>query len=111
MRLKSGARTCLQLAGIFLFLTGCQTSQDTSLREASTAALQERVRGTCILSQTQIQNASVTAVRGGCACYARRTIAAMTAPELDYFRANGVFDDGARDKGLRSIDACRLKRP
>jgi hypothetical protein len=110
MHLKIVARS-LQMAGILLLLAGCQTSQDTSLQEASTAALQERVRGTCIISQTQIQNASVTAVRGGCACYAQRTIKAMTVAELDYLRVKGVFDDRARDKGLLAIEACRLKRP
>ncbi len=84
---------------------------DPSLRSASTAELQTRIRRACSSTQARIQNVAASQVELGCACYATRVIRSFEQTEIDAYRATGVFNDAARAKAFAALDACRLRRP
>lgn len=101
----------LLCAGV-LGLAGCQMARpDPELRQASPAGLKERVRSTCVVTQSRLQGVGEAKVRRGCACYAARTMKALNADEIAAFRATSVFNATAREKALKAVDACGLKRP
>jgi hypothetical protein len=84
---------------------------DPALRTASRDALEARIRRACTVTQARVQNVSEISVSSPCGCYASRTLHAMNESEIQAYRYSGVFNDGARDKALAAIDACRLQRP
>jgi hypothetical protein len=97
----------------FAVLSACQPAPapDPSLKTATLASLTDRVRFTCVRVQANLQNVSAEKVSGGCSCYARRTIRSLDKAELASYRDTGLFNEGAREKALKAIDACGLKRP
>ncbi|MCP8939374.1 hypothetical protein NK718_12685 [Alsobacter sp. SYSU M60028] len=54
---------------------------------------------------------AVANLTSACRCYATRTVNALSNSEFEFFRAKSYFDDSAREKALKAIDACKLKRP
>jgi hypothetical protein len=84
---------------------------DPALRTASRDALEARIRKACMVTQARVQNVSETSVSSPCGCYASRTLRALNESEIQAYRYSGVFNDGARDKALAAIDACKLQRP
>ena len=54
---------------------------------------------------------SPAALSSACRCYSGKTVNEMTKAEFDFFRAKSYFDDATREKALKAIDGCNLKRP
>ena len=84
---------------------------DPALKTASMGELRSRVGQACSVTQAKLQNVSESAVSGKCGCYAGRTMRAMSADEVQAYRDTGVFNDTAREKALKALDACNLSRP
>ena len=86
------------------------TPDPATMRE-SPAQLQDRLRRSCISTQTRVQNVAAARVQRGCGCYASRVIRGLDATELAAYRSTGVFNDTARVKGFAALDGCGLRRP
>lgn len=84
---------------------------DPALRNATPYMISLKAFDQCLVVQARLNETTREAVHSPCSCYAKRTVARMTKGELDFFRNNGYFDDGARQKALESLDVCKLKRP
>jgi len=84
---------------------------DPALKTASMGELRSRVSQACSATQAKLQDVSEGAVSGKCGCYAGRTMRALSADEVQAYRDTGVFNDTARDKALKALDACNLARP
>lgn len=65
----------------------------------------------CLLSQSRLQGKTREEVHSPCSCYSTRTVDGMTKVEFQNFREKSYFDDTTREKALKNIDACKLKRP
>jgi hypothetical protein len=106
-------RTLFAVLAVSFLAAACQPARapDPALQTASLANLQDRVRFTCVRVQADLQNVSGEKVSAGCSCYARRTIRALDKAELASYRDTGLFNASAREKALKAIDACKLKRP
>jgi hypothetical protein len=65
----------------------------------------------CLITQSRLLQTTREAVHTPCSCYAKGTVAAMSKAELADFRATGYFNDETREKGLKFLDTCKLKRP
>jgi hypothetical protein len=88
-----------------------QAAPNPALRNATPYVLSLKVFDQCLLVQSRLMGTTREAVHTPCSCYAKKTIAEMTKAELDDLRNNGYFNDSAREKALRNIDGCKLKRP
>ena len=84
---------------------------DPALKTASMGELRSRVSQACSVTQAKLQNVSEASLSGKCGCYAGRTMRALSAEEVQAYRDTGVFNDTARDKALKALDACDLARP
>jgi non-ribosomal peptide synthetase component F len=99
-------------AALTAVLAGCMpVPVDPALKTATASELQDRARFACVRTQARFQNVSASSVAAPCACYARRTMRALSAEEVQAFRDTAVFNDSARAKALAAIDRCGLKRP
>jgi hypothetical protein len=109
----SALRSILAVTVVSIFAAACQpvAAPDPALQTASLSNLQDRVRFTCVRVQANLQNTSAGSVSSGCSCYARRTIRALDKEELASYRDTGLFNASARQKALKAIDTCGLKRP
>jgi hypothetical protein len=97
-----------------VLLTACQappSGPDLSLQDASDAQLHSRIQTTCMGTQGKLTGGSYDALWQPCECYATKTLKALDKPEKAALRANGVFNDTARDKALKALDVCQLKQP
>jgi hypothetical protein len=65
----------------------------------------------CQVTQAHLMETTREAVHTPCSCYATRTVDAMSKEELADFRNTGYFNDTTREKALKSLDHCKLKRP
>lgn len=84
---------------------------DPALKTASMPELQAMVRQACAVTQARLQNSTEFAMSKKCDCYAGRTMRSLSADEVQAYRDTGVFNDSARDKALKALDACKLERP
>jgi hypothetical protein len=84
---------------------------DPALKTASRVELEARIRKACTITQAKAQNVSEISLSSPCGCYASRTLRSLSADEVQAYRDTGVFNEGARDKALSAIDACKLQRP
>ncbi|MFE1599964.1 hypothetical protein [Methylobacterium sp. ID0610] len=84
---------------------------DPALRTAPKSELESRVRNACAVVQARLQNAAESALDRPCGCYAKATLRALDASELDAYRTTGYFNDSARAKALGALDSCKLPRP
>lgn len=84
---------------------------DPALKNATPYVISLKVFDQCRLVQSRLMQTTQEAVHTPCSCYSKATIAQMKKDELDFFRANGYFNDETREKALRNIDRCKLKRP
>ncbi|MBD3844940.1 hypothetical protein GGC47_003280 [Bosea sp. OAE752] len=109
------------LAGGFSMLLGASAyaaSSSTALPPPDPTAknltpymIQLRAFDACLITQSRLLNTTREAVHTPCSCYAKGTVNAMSKDEIQAFRDTGYFNDTAREKGLRFIDQCKLKRP
>jgi len=109
------------LAGGFSMLLGASAfaaSSSTALPPPDPTAknltpymIQLRAFDACLVTQSQLLGTTREAVHTPCSCYAKGTVNAMSKDEIQAFRDTGYFNDTAREKGLRFIDQCKLKRP
>jgi hypothetical protein len=109
------------LAGGFFVLTGMAAlaagstaslpPPDPTAKNLTPYMIQLRAFDACLHTQSQLLQTTREAVHTPCSCYAKGTVTAMTKDELQAFRDTGYFNDSAREKGLRFVDQCKLKRP
>ncbi|GJD60657.1 hypothetical protein [Methylobacterium frigidaeris] len=117
MRLRTFLAAGLLALGATAALAGASSSQleayqpDPSLRTAPTSELETRVRRACAVVQARMQNTAETSFERPCGCYARTTLRALNASEIESYRTTGYFNDSARAKALGAIDSCKLQRP
>ena len=85
---------------------------DPALKTESMSQLRARVSQACAITQAKLQSeASEASLNRSCDCYAGRTMRSLSAEEVQAYRDTGVFNDTARDKALKALDACNLARP
>jgi hypothetical protein len=65
----------------------------------------------CQLQQSRLMGKTRVEVHSPCSCYSGRTVDQMNKTEFAFFKEKSYFDDTTREKALRNIDACKLKRP
>ena len=117
MRLRILLAAGLLTLGASAALAGASSSQleayqpDPALRTAPTSELEARVRRSCAVVQARMQNAAETSFERPCGCYAKTTLRALDASEIEAYRTTGYFNDSARAKALGAIDSCKLPRP
>ncbi|TNC12037.1 hypothetical protein FF100_17510 [Methylobacterium terricola] len=117
MRLRTLLAAGVLALGATAALAGASSSQleayqpDPSLRTAPKSDLEARVRRACTVVQARLQNSAETSVERPCGCYAKATLRALDASEIEAYRATGYFNDSARAKALGAIDSCKLQRP
>jgi hypothetical protein len=109
----SAVRSILAAIAVSFLVVACQPAgaPDPALKTASLSSLQDRVRFTCVRVQADLQGVSGEKVSSGCSCYAKKTIRALNKAELASYRETGLFDATAREKALKAVDVCGLKRP
>ncbi|MGF3027439.1 hypothetical protein ACQVP2_32110 [Methylobacterium aquaticum] len=117
MRLRTFLAAGLLALGAGAAFAGASSSQleayqpDPALRTAPTSELETRVRRSCAVVQARMQNAAETSFERPCGCYAKTTLRALDASEIEAYRSTGYFNDSARTKALNAIDSCKLRRP
>lgn len=84
---------------------------DPALKNATPYVISLKVFDQCRLVQSRLMQTTQEAVHTPCSCYSKATVAQMSRDELNFFRSNGYFNNTAREKALRNIDSCKLKRP
>ena len=84
---------------------------DASWRNATPYVLSLKVFDQCLVIQSRLQKRTREDVHTPCSCYAKATIAQLSKAELDDLRANGFFNDSAREKAYANLDRCKLVRP
>jgi hypothetical protein len=84
---------------------------DPQMRNATPYMLSLKLLDQCLVTQSRLMATTREAVHTPCSCYAKATVAQLSRDELEFLRANGHFDDGARGKALANIDRCKLRRP
>lgn len=84
---------------------------DPTAKNLTPYMIQLRAFDACLVTQSQLLATSREAVHTPCSCYAKGTVNSMTKDEIQAFRDTGYFNDSAREKGLRFIDQCKLRRP
>ena len=84
---------------------------DPTAKNLTNYQIQLRAFDACLVTQSRLLNTTREAVQTPCSCYAKGTVSAMSREEIQAFRDTGYFSDSAREKGLRFIDQCKLKRP
>lgn len=88
-----------------------QYTPDPTLKTATRADLEMRVRRSCAATQARVQSRPEAELDRPCGCYASRTVRSLDKVELENYRNRGVFDDTTRIKALANLDRCSLKRP
>ncbi|ACL59778.1 hypothetical protein [Methylobacterium nodulans] len=117
MRIRIALAAGLMALGATAALAGAASSQleayqpDPALRTAPKTELESRVRRACAVVQARLQNTAETTLERPCGCYARATLRALDASELEAYRTTGYFNDSARAKALEALDSCKLPRP
>jgi len=97
---------------LMLALAGCQTrSANPALQTASAPALRDHLAMTCRVTQARLQGVSEAKVTSACSCYASRTLKDLNDSEIAALRQTAVFNASGREKALKAVDACKLKRP
>ncbi|MGL4324151.1 MAG: hypothetical protein ACRCTD_08920 [Beijerinckiaceae bacterium] len=84
---------------------------DPALKNATPYVISLKVFDQCRFVQARLMESTQEAVHTPCSCYAKATVAQMGRDELNFFRANGFFNDVTRAKALVNLDNCKLKRP
>lgn len=84
---------------------------DPAVKTMNRAGIQQRALQGCVAQQTKLASVPAEAIDKGCACYAGRTVQRMSNKEVDAFRQTGYFNDETRERALKALDACGLKRP
>ncbi|GJE01999.1 hypothetical protein [Methylobacterium isbiliense] len=117
MRLRIALAAGLLALGATAALAGGASSQfeayqpDPALRTAPKSELEGRVRRACAIVQARLQNAAESSLERPCGCYAKATLRALDAAEIESYRTTGYFNDSARAKALGALDSCKLPRP
>ncbi|GJE37910.1 hypothetical protein KHHGKMAE_1974 [Methylobacterium persicinum] len=88
-----------------------QYQPDPTLKSASKANLEGRVRHACAVVQARMTSAPEASLERPCGCYAKQTMRSLDESELEAYRVTGYFNDTARAKALSALDACKLQRP
>lgn len=88
-----------------------QYQPDPTLKSASKANLEGRVRHACAVVQARMTSAPEASLERPCGCYAKQTMRSLDESELEAYRVTGYFNDTARAKALTALDACKLQRP
>jgi hypothetical protein len=65
----------------------------------------------CLLQQSRLMGKTREEVHTPCSCYSSRTVDQMNKAEFAFFKEKSYFDDTTREKALKNIDICKLKRP
>lgn len=114
-RMKSVLVLILSLGLTSAALAGASSSNvpepDPAVKTMNRAGIQARALQGCIAQQTKLAAVPAELIDRGCSCYAGRTVQRMSNKEVDAFRATGFFNDETRERALRALDACGLKRP
>lgn len=84
---------------------------DPALKKATPYVISLKVFDQCRLVQSRLMGTTQEAVHTPCSCYAKTTVAQMGRDDLNFFRNNGYFNDATRERALKNLDACKLKRP
>lgn len=84
---------------------------DPTAKSLTPYMIKLRAFDACLVTQSRLQGTTREAVHSPCSCYASGTVDAMSKQELAAFRETGYFNDSAREKGLKFIEKCKLKRP
>jgi hypothetical protein len=65
----------------------------------------------CLIQQSRLMDKTREEVHTPCSCYSGRTVDQMNKTEFAFFKEKSYFDDTTREKALKNIDVCKLKRP
>jgi hypothetical protein len=84
---------------------------DPAVKTMNRAGIQDRAFKGCVAQQSKMAAVPAELIDRGCSCYAGRTVQRMSNKEVEAFRATGFFNDETRDRALKALDACGLKRP
>lgn len=84
---------------------------DEATKTINRAGIQDRAFKGCVAQQTKMAAVPAELIDKGCSCYAGRAVQRMSNREVDAFRATGYFNDETRERALKALDACGLKRP
>ncbi|WP_353182765.1 hypothetical protein [Bosea sp. (in: a-proteobacteria)] len=102
------------LLGVSAYAASSSTAlppPDPTAKNLSPYMIKLRAFDACLVTQSRLLGTTREAVHSPCSCYANGTVDSMSKDEIQAFRDTGYFNDSAREKGLRFIDKCKLKRP
>lgn len=113
--MKSVLVVVLSLGLTSAALAGASSSNvpqpDEAVKTMNRAGIQDRAFKGCVAQQTKMAAVPAELIDRGCSCYAGRTVQRMSNREVEAFRATGYFNDETRERALKALDACGLKRP